>query len=253
MTSPADRWPVDPRTGQPLPPRAQPGYYPGYDTLSQQDFWDEATRRVVLARVHDVPPIRFFSAEQARLLDAICERVLPQDDRDEAHRVPIVNAIDDRLFSNRGYGYRYEHMPHDREAYRLGLEGIEAIARHLSGRPFLELQPIERDRVLKTLHDGRPPSGDAWQRMPAERFWLLLMHDVCTAYYAHPYAWNEIGFGGPAYPRAYFRLENGEPEPWEVRERRYDWQPPPSSLSGRDELVAGTTEHRAQPGQGGTH
>ena len=39
------------------------------------------------------------------------------------------------------------------------------------------------------------------------RFWLLLVHDVCAVYYAHPWAWDEIGFGGPAYPRGYMRLE----------------------------------------------
>ena len=56
------RLPVDPDTHQPILPGAQPGYYPGFSTLSQQAFWDEATRNVVLARVQQVPPIRFFSA-----------------------------------------------------------------------------------------------------------------------------------------------------------------------------------------------
>ncbi len=249
----SDRWPLDPRTDQPIPPRAQPGYYPGYDVLSQKDFWDAATRRVVLDRVERVPPIRFFSADEARLLEAICDRVLPQDDRDADHRIPIVNAIDERLREGRGDGYRFEHMPSDGEAHRLGLQGIDAIARHLFDRPFLELEPLEQDNVLKTVHDGQPPAGDAWQKMPATRYWLLLMHDVVAAYYAHPYAWNEIGFGGPAYPRAYFRLERGEPEPWEVREERYEWEAPRTSLSGQDELVGGTADHHPQPGQGGTH
>jgi hypothetical protein len=62
-TSPRDLWPVDPRTGEPIPPKEQPGYYPGYSTLSQQDFWDEATRNLVLDRVNNVPPIRFFTGE----------------------------------------------------------------------------------------------------------------------------------------------------------------------------------------------
>ena len=35
------------------------------------------------------------------------------------------------------------------------------------------------------------------------------MQDVVEAYYAHPYAWDEVGFGGPAYPRGYMRLERG--------------------------------------------
>ena len=33
-----------------------------------------------------------------------------------------------------------------------------------------------------------------------------LLPDVVFAYYAHPTAWNEIGFGGPASPRGYVRM-----------------------------------------------
>ena len=31
-------------------------------------------------------------------------------------------------------------------------------------------------------------------------------------------AWDEIGFGGPAYPRGYLALNHGAPDPWEPRE-----------------------------------
>lgn len=248
------RWPIDPQTRLPLPPRAQPGYYPGFSTLDQRSFWDEATRKIVQARVEQVPPIRFFSTGEAGLLKAVCDRVLPQDDRDEEHKIPVVNFIDDRLYSDRLDGYRYEGMPPDQEAHRLGLQGIEAVAQHVYGRSFAELAPVEQDAVLKKLHDGDPPAGQAiWQRMPVHRYWLLLVKDVLKAYYAHPYAWDEIGFGGPAYPRGYMRLEGGEPEPWEVRERRYAWEPPSNSLSGGYDPVAGSFEHQAAPGQGGTH
>ena len=56
-----------------------------------------------------------------------------------------------------------------------------------------------------------PAAHDIWKQMDVKRFWLLLVQDVVGAYYAHPYAWDEIGFGGPAYPRGYMRLENSEP------------------------------------------
>ncbi|MGH9397685.1 MAG: gluconate 2-dehydrogenase subunit 3 family protein [Terriglobia bacterium] len=238
------RWPVHAGTGEPLPPRAQPGYYPGFSTLSQKSFWDEATRKVVFDRLAKVPPIRFFTPDEEALLKAVCDRLLPQDDRDEAHKIPITNFIDERLYKNHLNGYRYEDMPPDREAHRLGLQGIQAIASHMFGKSFVDLGPREQDSVLKTLHDGKPPAGEAiWQRMPVFRFWLLLMHDVLEVYYAHPYAWDEIGFGGPAYPRGYMRLEHGEPEPWEVREQRYEWKAPTSSLSGGFEPVAGTIKH----------
>jgi hypothetical protein len=81
------------------------------------------------------------------------------------------------------------------------------------------------------------------------------MQDVVDAYYAHPYAWDEIGYGGPAYPRGYMRLEGGLPEPWEVDEQRYEWKAPPSALSDAYRLIgAGPHDHKQQtPGQEGTH
>ncbi len=243
-----DRWLVHPETGDPLPPKAQPGYYPGFSTLSQNKFWDEATRKIVMARLEKVPPVRFFSPEEAVLLKAVCDRVLPQDDRDEVHKIPVANFIDDRLDSNRLNGYRYENMPPDQEAHRLGLQGIEAAAQRLYSQSFIDLEPLEQDTILKKLHHGDPPAGDEiWQRMPVHRYWFLLVSDVLEAYYGHPYAWDEIGFGGPAYPRGYMRLERGEPEPWEVREQRYEWKPPAGSDSGGYDPVAGTFEHRGVP------
>jgi hypothetical protein len=41
------------------------------------------------------------------------------------------------------------------------------------------------------------------------------MRAVLSAFYSHPWAWNEIGFGGPAYPRGYARLAAGQRENWE--------------------------------------
>lgn len=250
-----ERLPVDAATGKPILPQAQPGYYPGFSTLSQQAFWDEATRRVVKARVEEVPPIRFFSAEQARLMQAVCDRLLPQDDRDDEHKIPIVNYIDDRLYNRRIDGYRFEDMPDDHEAHLLGLQAIEAIARHLFHRSFIELGPREQDEVLLTIHDDDPPAAeDIWRRMSVRRFWMLLVQDAVDAYYAHPYAWDEIGFGGPAYPRGYMRLEGGRPEPWEVEEQRYEWKAPSDSLSDVYKPIGGPGGHKTQPsGQEGTH
>lgn len=249
------RWVVDPKTGQPLPPRAQPGYYPGFSTLAQQAYWDEATRRVVLDRVRQVPPFRFFTPEEAALMEAVCARLLPQDDRDSEHRIPLAPRVDARLYAGVIDGYRYEDMPPDGEAYRIGLRGIQAISYALTGGPFEQAQPREQDRILKTIHDNEPPAAaDVWRRVPPPLFWSLMLQDVIEAYYAHPWAWDEIGFGGPAYPRGYMRLEGGKPEPWEKREQRYTWAPPPDALSGEyapsDAPDAGGSR---SAGQEGTH
>jgi hypothetical protein len=42
--------------------------------------------------------------------------------------------------------------------------------------------------------------------------------DIVLAYYAHPTAWSEIGWGGPASPRGYVRLDFNERDPWEAAE-----------------------------------
>ena len=246
--------PVDPAGGTPIGPLPQPGYYPSFSTLKQQKFWDAKTREVVTDRVNNVPQIRFFTQAQARLLEAICERVIPQDDRDAAHKIPIVPQIDKRLYDGSHDGYRFEEMPPDREAFALGLQAIDEIAQAGHGCGFVDLEPREQEEILRSLHDGKPTAAhEIWKRMPVHRFWMLLVQDCAEAYYAHPWAWDEIGFGGPAYPRAYMRLERGEPEPWETHERRYAWSPPQNSVSGNYEAVAGASEHLGSPGQGGTH
>ncbi|MEO6913564.1 MAG: gluconate 2-dehydrogenase subunit 3 family protein [Candidatus Baltobacteraceae bacterium] len=253
-TNQADLRPIDPASGKPIGPLAQPGYYRGFNTLSQQKFWDATTRDVVLDRVNHIPEIRFFTPRQARLLTCICDRILPQDDRDASHKIPIMPQIDKRLYDDTHDGYRYEGMPPDREAYPLGLEAIDEIAKTFYAREFVELGTHDQEELLRSLHDGKPQGArDVWKRMPVQRFWMLLVSDCADAYYAHPWSWDEIGFGGPAYPRAYMRLEHGEPEPWEVQERRYEWVAPAVSLSGECEVIAGQAEHLGSPGQGGTH
>lgn len=240
----SERLPLDPRTGQPLEPRRQPGYYPGFSTLSQQAFWDDATRAVVRKRVEQPPAITYFNEAEARVMEAICACVLPQDDRTPDRRIPILNVIDDRLASGRINGYRYDDMPPDAEAYRLAIQAIEGMARALGAESFTALRLHQQDELLESLHEGQPLAGgeEFWRRMNVRRFWLMLVSDCVSAYYAHPWAWDEIGFGGPAYPRGYMRLRDGQPEPWEQDERRYEWAAPPASRSESAKSLSDASE-----------
>ena len=230
--------PRDPKTGEALQQTRQPGYYPRFSTLAQQGFWDQATRDVVLMRVEQPAPIRYFSTEQAKFWHAVFDHLLPQDDRTPERRIPIVSVIDERLYRNQGIGYRYENMPPDREAYRLGEQAINEEAQHRFGGAFIYLPQMQQDLVLMAIHDHKPQAAETiWKQMSNGRFWQLLMQDALEAYYAHPWAWDEIGFGGPAYPRGYMRLERGEPEPWETRPERYDWDAPSSTVSDTTEAT----------------
>ncbi|MBW4027004.1 MAG: gluconate 2-dehydrogenase subunit 3 family protein [Acidobacteria bacterium] len=232
----------------------QPGYYAGYSTLAQKKHWEAATRELVTHRVDKTPStIRFFSQEEADVLTAIIDRLMPQDDRASMRTISVLPVIDERLFTNSLNGFRYEDMPSDREAYRLGINAINEMALSRFGQSFIGLPVHRQELILKSLHDGKPdPEHPTWQRMPVQRFWALLMEDCVTAYYSHPWAWDEIGFGGPAYPRGYMRLEHGLPEPWEKDEQRYEWNAPADSLSELDEEGA-PPEHSSLHGHGGTH
>ena len=228
--------PRDAKTGDPLQPRETPGYYPGFSTMAQKSFWDKATRNVVEMRVEQTAPILYFSADQDRFWRAVFDHLIPQHDRVGERRIPLVDRLDERLDQNRGVGYRYESMPSDREAYRLGQQAIDEEAQERFAGEFLTLPYREQDLVMQAIHDGKPLAAKAiWKQMKIGRFWQLMMSDAIEAYYSHPWAWDEIGFGGPAYPRAYTRLEKGEPESWEVEEQRYDWDAPLSAASDTTE------------------
>lgn len=240
-------------TGGELRGLEQPGYYAGYSTLSQKARWDEATRNAVSTRVEKTPEIRFFAGNEAALLGAVIDRVLPQDDRAENRTIPILPILDERLFKNSLNGFRYEDMPPDQEAYRLAIEAIEGMAQGRFQQAFVDLTVQRQELILKSIHDGKPdPDHPLWHKMPVHRFWAMLMEDCVTAYYSHPWAWDEIGFGGPAYPRGYMRLENGLPEPWEKDEVRYDWKAPLDSLSELEEHGA-PPEHSSLHGHGASH
>lgn len=197
--------------------------YSGYDVLAKKDSpsWDEYTRAVVERRLHQVPVRRFFTEQEWDTLEAICARLLPQPDR-VRDTVPIAPFIDDRLARGRGDGYRYEDMPDFRTAWRLGLAAIDDEAQQREQRDFVALDSAAQDSVLRAVEKGGVASP-LWRGLSATRFFTqLLLKWIVATYYAHPAAWSEAGFGGPASPRGYVRRELGTHDRWEADEA---WNP----------------------------
>jgi hypothetical protein len=192
--------------------------YSGYDVLAKWDTpsWDKQTREVVRRRLTELPPRRFFSDAEWQTLQAVCGRLVPQPER--ANPIPIVPWIDEKLHYDWHDGFRYDDMPPLREAWRLGLEGIDQESRRRFGADFRSLSETDQDTVLRSIQAG-DVDGAVWARLPAQRFFTtVLLKEVVGEYYAHPAAWSEVGFGGSASPRGYVRLGPNQRDPWEGAE-----------------------------------
>ena len=200
--------------------------YPEYDALANATSvdWDEQTWHAVQARLNEDGEPRFLTKEEAATLDAVADRIIPQPDRGRTEKVPIVPWIDAKLFQDRRDGYRYEGMPPQRQAWRLAIAGIEQGARELHGSAFTDLSSDLQDGVLRAIEGGNPP-GAAWHELPAALFFrAILCITIAKAYYSHPTAWSEIGYGGPSSPRGHVRIWIGGVDPWEPHERPTLWK-----------------------------
>ena len=191
-----------------------PAPYEGYDVL--QKWWsmsfDSVTRRVLEQRLNEPPPPRFFAAREFATLQAACARLLATP----LGTPPIANWIDADVLGGRGEGFRHPDMPPLQDAWRTGLRGLEAEAVRRHGRSFAALDGERQDETLRALHSGDVDPA-LFGSLPVQRFFRhVLLKSAAAHFYAQPQAWNEIGFGGPASPRGYVRLELDRRDPWEA-------------------------------------
>jgi hypothetical protein len=193
-----------------------PDRYPGYDVLAKRHTpsWDEQTRQVIDRRLAMPRDPRFFTADEWQTMNALCDRIVPQP----KHRppVPVAAMVDDKLARNLTDGYRDSRLPALQEAWRRGLRAVDAEAHARLGARFHAAGTAEQNDLLTRMQRGEL-DNPAWGGMPcALWFSQRLLHDITAAYYAHPTAWNEIGFGGPASPRGYVRMGFDRHDPWEA-------------------------------------
>ncbi len=204
-------------------PIARPRY-PGYDVLAKRDTpsWNDATRRAIDARLRvaaNAP--RYLDSERFATLGALCARIVPQQPG-RAGAIPTAALVDARLAADGGDGYRDARLPPLRAAWQTGLAALDAMARHAYGCLFAALGPCDADALLQAVQKGDvdPQVAPAWAGMDPHTFFMKrVLMDICGAYYGHPFAWNEIGFGGPASPRGYVRMDFNRRDPWEAEMR----------------------------------
>ena len=88
---------------------------------------------------------RFFTAEEARAVDAICERLIPADRDPGAKSAGVVNYIDIQLTR----AFR-KH----RQTYRQGLAQVDSASKGKFGKPFAELPSGHQIEVLQEVEQN---------------------------------------------------------------------------------------------------
>jgi gluconate 2-dehydrogenase gamma chain len=121
-------------------------------------------------------PWRVLTAEEARTLSAICERLIPTDQDPGAAWAGVVNFIDNQLAG---------HYKKFRVRYRQGLAGTDQTSQILFGRRFTELDGRRQDEVLRALDEGHA-QGSAWNRLSAEQFFDLVLAHTLQGFYGDP-------------------------------------------------------------------
>jgi gluconate 2-dehydrogenase gamma chain len=142
--------------------------------------------------------IRFFTDQEARLLEAVLARLVPGDDRDPgAVQMGVATYIDGKLADSTPYAeptythgpfasayekapsevkedevpvaetqlYRYGHQGRrpPQETYRLGLGALDRYAQTRYGRFFADLGPERQDEILVVLDDHQQRSEASGQ------------------------------------------------------------------------------------------
>jgi len=136
---------------------------------------------------------RFFTAEEARTVEAISERIIPADQDPGAAWAGVVRYIDRQLAGH----FNFRRF---RELYRQGLAGVDQTSAAMFQARFVGLGAARQDEILKALQKGEAP-GEIWKRVPARQFFDAVLNHTMQGYYGDPrhggnregVAWRALG------------------------------------------------------------
>jgi Gluconate 2-dehydrogenase subunit 3 len=169
------------------------GRYPDFDVMADRGHWDPVTRELLEQRAAGPPPCRFFNEQEQRTLRALLDEILAQD---AEPRVPVLEMIDAKLYAREFDGFRYAQLPDDDRT-------LQIVAARMDG--LAELNDEQRHAQVKAFAAGELD----WDGFDVKLAWKVVSRLAVSAFYSHPWAFNEIGFRGPAYPRGYMRRNMG--------------------------------------------
>lgn len=165
-------------------------------------------------------PWMFFTADEASLIEAAVDRLIPPDDRGPGGKdAGCAVFIDRQLAGPYGHaaglytrppfmqgvatqGYQLPDSPAAR--YRAGLKALaDHVKGAFGGKVFHDLAPADQDKVLAGLEDGSIVLKD----VKSASFFTLLLQNTQEGFFADPIyggnrdmaGWKLVGFPGTRY------------------------------------------------------
>lgn len=121
-------------------------------------------------------PWRALTPDEARLVEAVAEQIVPADRDPGAKEAGVVVFIDRQLAG-----------PYRRflEKYRLGLACLVRTSQAMFGRPFESLAWDEQTKLLQALESNKAPK-DIWTSPSAPEFFNLICDHSLQGFYGSP-------------------------------------------------------------------
>lgn len=131
-----------------------------------------------------------LTLHQALTVRAFVAEIIPTDKDLGAAEVGTAEFIDGLI----------NLSPRLKQHYAAGLAGVDEISRLSFNRPFIELVPEQRRKVIRSMErNSALPS--AWQGTTAKEFFATVRYHTLISYFSNPKVFPSLSFPGPG---AYF-------------------------------------------------
>lgn len=119
---------------------------------------------------------RFFTEDEAVLVDMLTEQIIPTDEHPGAIEAGCLNFIDKQLSSE------YERF---QDEYRNGLVCLESTCQEAFAKSFRDLAWQEQTAVLESLESGQVNSA-LWPTVSPQYFFHLVRDHTLQGFYGSP-------------------------------------------------------------------
>ena len=87
-----------------------------------------------------------LTEDEALLVEAACERILPSGDTPGATEATVVKFVDQMVAEF--------YLPEDQQHFKLGMEELEAQSQSAMSKSFVDASPSEQDQLLQQLAEA---------------------------------------------------------------------------------------------------